>query len=278
MVYQSANRTYEQWFGKPVSEIVGKRIEDVLPEKVLQIMLPHIQKALAGEPMRDFTYKAGGNLPGYPAYVTLNYIPEYDSEGTVTGFNVLGFDATERLDHEQALEKLAYRDSLTDLPNRRLFIDRLQHALAQAERDQKLIALLYLDIDKFKQINDTHGHDCGDLLLQAFATRLRSNVRSNDTVARLGGDEFTIILDGIPSGEVAGHVAKKILTAMRVPFDLDGHLLNVTTSIGIAFANGSGITPTTFLQRSDQALYLAKESGRNCYAVSSEALKVDEAA
>ena len=134
------------------------------------------------------------------------------------------------------------------------------------------MALLYLDIDHFKKINDTLGHDCGDLMLREFAGRLRRSVRAADTVARLGGDEFTIIMEGLASPTAAGAVAEKILSAVAQPFMLDGKSVRVTTSIGIAFFKQGDITGKQYLQQSDAALYAAKAEGRNRYVVFSPAL------
>ena len=177
----------------PAAQVIGKKPQDVLDSRTFQIAEPHVQKTLAGEAVQSI-YKTNGAWGAMPAYVSASLIPDRDENGRVKGFNVLAFDTTEQHDHQQALAHLAYHDSLTELPNRRLFHDRLQQALTRARRQSQLTALMYLDIDRFKHINDTLGHDCGDLLLRVFALRLPQVVRSTDTVAGLGGDEFTIIV------------------------------------------------------------------------------------
>lgn len=165
-------------------------------------------------------------------------------------------------------EHLTYRaenDSLTGLPNRALFYDRLETAIARCQRSKKLMALLYLDIDKFKTINDGLGHAAGDDLLISFARRLLQCVRTSDTAARLGGDEFTIILENLASREAAQGVIDKLMTALRRPYGANS--IHATASIGIAYFTGEEIEADGLLKRADAALYRAKHSGRNGYCI-----------
>jgi diguanylate cyclase (GGDEF)-like protein/PAS domain S-box-containing protein len=160
---------------------------------------------------------------------------------------------------------LATHDSLTGLPNRKLFCERLEQALEWATENEQLVALLFLDLDGFKLINDTQGHDVGDQLLKAVAKRLAECLRGSDTVARLGGDEFTIILPGVPSIEIVAKVAEKILETLSIPFHFEGQPLYVTSSIGISLYPHNAKDPDTMMKEADIAMYRAKELGKNCY-------------
>ena len=163
------------------------------------------------------------------------------------------------------LDFLAYHDPLTNLPNRALFRDRLQHALDRALRDDKLVSLLFLDLDRFKQINDTLGHDVGDQLLCKMAARIQDNVRIADTVARLGGDEFAIIVEDIDNISQVTPIAEKVLRSFEEPFDLEHRQLHATTSIGIATCPMDGTDAETLFRNADTAMYYSKERGPNGY-------------
>lgn len=173
--------------------------------------------------------------------------------------------AIERKHVDERLIYLAHYDNLTDLPNRALFRDRLIRALANAQRNTRRVGLLFLDIDHFKTINDTLGHDAGDELLSLVARRLETCVRKNDTVARLGGDEFTIILENINDAEDAAVIAQKIVDTISRPLLLAERELFVTMSIGIALFPTCGLDPATLIKNADTALYNAKDSGRSCF-------------
>ncbi|MDO8959740.1 MAG: sensor domain-containing diguanylate cyclase [Rhodocyclaceae bacterium] len=164
------------------------------------------------------------------------------------------------------IRELAYRDSLTGLPNRRLLLDRLNHALAQARRHQRAMAVMFLDLDRFKQINDTLGHAAGDTLLKQIAGRLITCVREGDTVARPSGDEFVIVLDEITQAEDAALVAEKIIATCAAPALVAGQELTITTSIGIAVHPAGGADDVdALMHKADAAMYQAKAAGRNRY-------------
>ena len=167
-----------------------------------------------------------------------------------------------------ALRQGAYHDPLTGLPNRTLFRDRLNQAMEMATTNHRLVALLFLDLDGFKLINDTLGHDIGDLLLKGVAQRLQGSLRGSDTISRLGGDEFTVILPGIPGLPEASTVAEKILNAMTEPFNLNGDIVAVTTSIGISLYPLDAEDIDTLIKHADAAMYRAKELGKNRYEFS----------
>jgi diguanylate cyclase (GGDEF)-like protein len=195
------------------------------------------------------------------------------AEGELGSKNVVGgFQArflwklTNRL--KQANEQvfhLAHHDSLTELPNRILFYDRLNQAIARAYRDKESIAVLFLDLDGFKLVNDTLGHDVGDALLRDAAKRILACVRDSDTVARMGGDEFTVILCNVKTPNSVDRVAKTIIEAIAHPFVLNGKDSSVSASIGIALYPDNGETPEQLVKISDAAMYLAKRGGKNCY-------------
>lgn len=166
------------------------------------------------------------------------------------------------------LNHVANHDPLTGVPNRKLFHERLEQAIAWAKEQDQLVALLFLDLDGFKQINDTKGHDVGDLLLTAVARRMTRCLRSSDTVARLGGDEFTVILPGIPTAQDATRVATKLLTMLAKPFELNGHLISITSSVGISLYPNQASDLETLLKEADNAMYRAKESGKGRYEFS----------
>lgn len=174
-------------------------------------------------------------------------------------------DITERTYAEEQIKHLAYHDALTGLPNRLLFKDRLTVALSHAQRDHSRLAVLFLDLDRFKVINDSLGHNIGDQLLQAVAARVQSCVRDSDTVARLGGDEFTLLLPSLVRSEDAALVAQKIIEAVRYPFHIEGREFFITTSIGISLYPEDGADAATLIKNADTAMYQAKESGRDNY-------------
>jgi diguanylate cyclase (GGDEF)-like protein/PAS domain S-box-containing protein len=186
-------------------------------------------------------------------------------DGKVTGAVVTFNDIAEHKRLEEEIHQMAYHDSLTGLPNRKLFSDRFGMALAQAQRNQKKVGIAMLDLDKFKDVNDTLGHDVGDLLLKATTKRLSATLRKGDTVARFGGDEFVLILLDLNMMEDAIQTAQKILDSFCEPFLIDTHQLVVTTSIGIAVYPNDGIDEGILLKNADIAMYQAKQAGRNRY-------------
>lgn len=167
----------------------------------------------------------------------------------------------------QKLETLALHDPLTGLANRRLLEDRVRMALKHARRERGQMALLYLDLDGFKQVNDQLGHHAGDVLLQQVAERLQGAVRADDTVARLGGDEFMVTLSKVAGTREAARVASKIIEAVAQPYDLEGQNARVTTSVGLALYPEHGDSADALMQNADAALYLAKEAGKNAYRI-----------
>ena len=185
--------------------------------------------------------------------------------GQVTHFVATGKDVTERMQAQERLQHMAQHDALTELPNRVLFLDRLKQAVARARWHERLVAVLFVDMDRFKTINDTLGHEVGDKLLQALAERFTTSVREGDTVARFGGDEFVVLLDDVASEKDIGVVAQKVLEALAPPFAIDGQDLYITASIGVSLYPNDGEDSTTLLKNADIAMYRAKDLGKNTY-------------
>ena len=189
----------------------------------------------------------------------------HDAGGRVLYYEGSIEDITERKRAEEIIKHMAYHDDLTGLPNRRLFDDRLNLAMAHAERNQQKLAVMLLDLDHFKEVNDTLGHSVGDQLLQAVGERLVNLLRKGDTVARMGGDEFMLLLPEATQVEDAAKVARKLLGAMREPYVFDGHELYITTSIGIVLYPDDGEDGDTLMKNADITMYRAKDQGRDNY-------------
>jgi diguanylate cyclase (GGDEF)-like protein/PAS domain S-box-containing protein len=197
----------------------------------------------------------------YPQWISVTAVRNRKKQ--IEHYIAIFADITERKERENLMEYQALHDALTGLPNRRLFHDHLNQTLVQIKRHgSRMFAVMYLDLDRFKYINDTWGHDAGDMLLKEVAARLRRCVRESDTVARLGGDEFTILLPEISGEADAGVVAEKILLAMKVPVNLTTESRVITTSIGISVSPRDGVDAETLMKRADAAMYQVKASGR----------------
>lgn len=201
----------------------------------------------------------------FPELLSISVIRD-DNDNVVNYVGVFN-DITDQKEQEDRLKQLALYDSLTGLPNRTLLREHLEQAMTRSARQQRKIAVLFCDLDRFKPVNDTFGHEVGDQLLKQVADRLRAAVRASDLVSRLGGDEFVLVLESIASEADAGQVAHKIVEAIGAPFVVGEHNIDIGTSVGIAFYPDHGDKARTLLRRADQALYQAKEAGRNGYQV-----------
>lgn len=199
----------------------------------------------------------------YPEWLNISAIKS--EKGEISNYVAVFSDITSIKDSEQKLQHLAQHDPLTGLPNRLLFIEQLQHAIERARRHNYIVGVMFLDLDRFKNINDSLGHSAGDNLLQAVAKRLLSCAREEDTVARLGGDEFMIILEEISSAEHTAIVAQRILNEFKRPFEILGHEFYAGTSIGISTFPSDGNDAQTLIKNADTAMYRAKELGRSNY-------------
>jgi diguanylate cyclase (GGDEF)-like protein len=199
----------------------------------------------------------------YPEWLSIT--AARSSTGKVENYLAIFSDITLRKREEQELYDLATHDTLTGLPNRFFFSERFMHAMARAKRAGHLVGLLYLDLDRFKPVNDSLGHKCGDKLLQTVARRIKRSVREEDTIARLGGDEFAVILEHLSRPRDAAATARKLLRALARPFLLEGHKASITASIGITVYPLDGDDVETLLKRADGAMYKAKTERRNDY-------------
>src|SRR6202030_1769275 len=210
----------------------------------------------------------------FPAEVTANYL-EFDGQEYSFAFVR---DITDRKLAEDRVQYLAFYDDLTGLANRPLLQDRLAKALADARRQKYKIALLFLDLDTFKNINDSLGHSVGDLLLQEVAERLKTWGRKQDTVARVGGDEFLIVLTELKDITDAAVAAERLLDGIIAEYSIQGHAVNITCSLGISIFPEHGTDPETLMKNADAAMYSAKESGRNNFRFFTDEMNAHAAA
>jgi len=195
-----------------------------------------------------------------------------DEQGVLNGYLTMAYDVTSRREAEHQLQHMAQHDALTSLPNRTMLQEQLKHCMALAERQGHPLALMFLDIDRFKKINDGLGHQVGDLVLMEVAHRLRRAMRTSDIVARLGGDEFVLLLPEITAIEDAEHVAAKVMQLFAEPLRIDRHELRVTPSIGVAIYPEHGRDSITLMRHADLAMYQAKSNGRNRVQVYSDTM------
>ncbi|GFE62003.1 diguanylate cyclase domain-containing protein [Geobacter sp. AOG2] len=256
------NPVAEKIFGCSAASAIGRPAAEVLAlDDIAPISLPRAREAVLKEGRCSFPAKIHQNGATFFYDGSLSGI--LDKQGKLAGFVLMLNDITERRQHEDTIHHLAYHDALTGLPNRVLLNDRLDQALASANRTGTRGALMILDLDRFKDINDSLGHSMGDLLLKAVGERLTGLLRKSDTVSRMGGDEFVLLLPSIASTESAAVTAAKIVAAFSKPFVCNGHPLSITASIGIADFPDDGGDAETLLKNADIALYRVKEEGRN---------------
>jgi len=257
-----ANATYREWMGMAPDAMMGRTMRELLTPAAYAGREPHILAALVGE---RCVFEAEHALHDIERTLQITYLPDVREDGSVAGFYALSADVTTMKLVERHLEQLSRVDMLTGLPNRRQFEERLDQAIARAARSGRTLALMLLDVDKFKQINDTLGHGAGDAVLKTVASRLSGCVRVTDTVARLAGDEFVIVLEGLNHRDEADGVARKILRAVREDTEAGDRVLQLSTSIGIAFYRGGPVSPPALVAQADAALYEAKSAGRNTF-------------
>ena len=262
-VYRFHNLAYEREFNQTGIEVLGKTVLETVGPERYQFLSPYIKRALAGETL---TFEEDDSSAANERSFEVVYIPQHDEEGaSVVGFHVMRQDITAQKREKQRLLKLSQIDALTGLTNRAGFLQRLNDTMAASRENASMMAVMYMDIDRFKPVNDTFGHGVGDALLKAFSARLTHTMRASDTIARLGGDEFTIIMERINRVEDATTLAGKIVTAMQAPFDLDGTVVSISASIGMAYYCDEPLSPAELLNRADVLLYEAKQAGRNTF-------------
>ena len=265
---ESYNLAAANIFGYSAQEVLGQSLTMLMPEELREAHTSGMQRYLesgiarvVGRPALEMVglHKNGGR---FTLELTVNEI-RYEARRIFVG---VVRDITESRRTEEKLIFLAQYDILTGLPNRALFMDRLAGAMLRASRSRTALAVMFLDLDGFKAVNDTLGHHSGDELLRKFGERLQLAVRKSDSVARLAGDEFTVILEGMNQPERdTREVADKIISAMQHPFDLGEHQVKVTTSIGLAIHRNDEVDLNELLRRADDAMYRAKQRGKNCW-------------
>jgi diguanylate cyclase (GGDEF)-like protein/PAS domain S-box-containing protein len=257
-----ASPSHVSVLGFPSEEYEGNRARDWMHQEdfpKVRSQLDEMARTKEGGVIEYRFKDAKGNWIWLEGKVT----PVFDVKNSFNHFLVVSREITERRMYEEKLSYMAYHDTLTKLPNRRLFKERLKQALKEAERYGRKIAVMYMDMDKFKHINDTLGHDIGDELLKQFSNRVKNCLREGDTLARQGGDEFTILLTDVEEEKDVLKVANRILSSLQEPWNIDEYVFKTTSSIGIALYPIDGTTRHELMRKADNALYHVKENGRN---------------
>lgn len=258
----SANPAFVAMSGYSREEVLSTGQQRLIASDDIPFLMAAIKAALGGAPKTLDTVLLRKN--GSALEISLVLVPNV-ANGKIIGVHGLVKDDSVHKNHERQIHHMATHDALTGLPNRYFLEDRLRHAIEQARRSANLVGVLFLDLNRFKIINDSLGHDRGDSLLGVVAERLQGAVREADTVARIGGDEFVVVLENIQDPNHVRSVAAHILESIAKPVQVAGHRLSVTTSIGISFYPESGNDPATLLKHADLAMYEAKSAGHGVY-------------
>lgn len=264
---QGFNPAAEQIFGYSQQEVLGKNLTMLMPEPdsnqhgsyIHQYINTGSREILGGRRREVVALRNNGEQ--FPMELSVSEM----IFGEQRYFIGIVRDITERKLAEQKIAHLAHYDYLTDLPNRALFMDNLKYSISLAERNDYKTAVMFLDLDGFKQVNDTLGHEGGDLLLQELAKRLKALIRTSDTVARVGGDEFVFVLNNIGSGEHAALMANKIITTLSEPVEIKNQQFQVGGSIGISIFPDDSEDPGMLTKQADEAMYQVKQGGKNTY-------------
>ena len=256
-----ANKRYAGFFGIDAADVVGRHLREIVGATAFQEVEAHFVRALQGYPV---TYQRTLQMPvGGVRYLEVELLPQGPIGGQATGCFVVMSDITEHKLVAERIQRVAHHDVLTGLPNRLLFNDRLAQSIILGKRYSRGFALLFLDLDKFKPVNDCFGHAAGDQLLRGVAARIRSEVRESDTVARVGGDEFVVILSEVATLEVAQAVAQKIIASIVEPFHVgpQRQSVEVGASLGIAIYPSDATDADALIKAADSAMYRAKLLG-----------------
>jgi diguanylate cyclase (GGDEF)-like protein/PAS domain S-box-containing protein len=273
------NAIAETLTGWTLQRAIGQALNEVFPlldcQSRARIPCPAMQAIIEDHTCRSGVMAVLARPDGREIAVDYSASPIHDAGGGVIGVVMVAHDVTVARNQADTLARLALYDSLTGLPNRTLLSDRLEHAVHGAQRNGRVIAVLFIDLDRFKAVNDTDGHAVGDRLLQYVAHRLMACVRSTDTVSRHGGDEFVVLLPDAHSADDAAVCANKIIAAMNQPFEIDGREYLIAASIGIATPQSSRPDVAALLRHADLAMYHAKSTGRNRFSVFSQDMLYD---
>ena len=257
--YTFCNKAYFVRYGVTPAQMIGSTVSQLLGAEMYLVARPHIERVLQGERVvfeNQHVTSAG------TTYLQVTYIPDAQADGTVAGFFAMSQDITDGTNQKRRLQYDAMHDWLTGLPNRAACMEQIKGAIARSQRSGKALAVLFMDIDKFKLINDVHGHAAGDQVLIEFAARVKRCMRETDYVCRLAGDEFVVVAEGLAGVERdAILVADKILAELRMPSNIDGIAQGISSSVGIAFHIAGDIAADTMLRQADAAMYAAKRAG-----------------
>ena len=267
--YTYANRATLDLFGCSAEALQGQGDDAFFPPETVAWLRKLDLRVLGGESTEEEVV-VRDPIRGHRVYWEVKAPIHHDlDDPEPDGLLGISTDITAQKEYTQRMEHLAHYDALTGLPNRALLLDRLSKALAQVRRRELWLAVVFLDLDGFKAINDRHGHQMGDRFLHHLARRMGARLREGDTLARLGGDEFVVILVDLVGPEAVDPLLQRVLRAVSEPVHEDGHDLCVTASLGVTLTRGEpGVTPDRLLQEADQAMYRAKEAGRNRYHLS----------
>jgi diguanylate cyclase (GGDEF)-like protein/PAS domain S-box-containing protein len=261
----AVNRAYTTITGYSEEEVLGKDPSSIMPspEHDEQFYKKMLQSLADNGQWQGEIWNIRKNGTQYPQWLSISAVK--DDAGRVVNYVGSFSDISQVKESERRLNYLAHHDPLTDLPNRLLFTTRLEHSLEQAKRRGEELALLFVDLDNFKHINDSLGHTMGDEVLQVIGSRLKGAVRGNDTVARLGGDEFAVVLESAGNRDAVVEISDKLLKLIAAPVEIAGHKLALGGSIGISIFPGDGMVAGDLLKHADVAMYQAKQSGRNTF-------------
>lgn len=263
-IITSWNGGAEDIFGYSAREIIGKPVFTIMPAKHLHEQ-SHLWQTILSDDRLQYFETPRNRTGSSQVYVSMTTSPLLNTEGEIIGNSVISRDVTERRRMEELIRHQAHYDALTKVPNRQFFMELLSKSLAQSRRNEKKLALLFMDINGFKQVNDTLGHSCGDKLLQEVARRLTTSIRESDTVARLGGDEFIIVMPDLARTDDVDIVLEKIMALFDAPFLLDDIAVESSVSIGISLYPDDGMSGDELIKNADIAMYEAKESSTCSY-------------
>jgi diguanylate cyclase (GGDEF)-like protein/PAS domain S-box-containing protein len=260
------NPAAERLFGYKAREAINQNVSMLMPEPhrsrhdgYIATYLKTREAKVIGQTVEMEGLRKNGST--FPMEITVSELREGRSRAFIGAMR----DITKRKEFEAQIKRLAHHDPLTGLPNRNLYNDRLANCLGRSYRNQLSFALMFVDLDKFKPINDTHGHDAGDFVLKSVSDRLRIHLRATDTIARLGGDEFVVILESVRDRADVARIADKLIASLVEPMDFNGIPLKVGASIGISVYPDDGFDAETLTKCADEAMYKVKEAGRNHY-------------